>query len=158
MFFCHVGRICDRQKSGKHDLRLQYGYQGAEARYTMCRPRCASRNGGWSRRCSSEAAASANAPPRCLPDAAEEGIQELARAQHRWVVEAVREGFVDDVLNQETAEELVVQFLGSQRVSGEEVVLRFRVLSGGYVAASAQVGACWKIEAASGVLEGDSHR
>ena len=32
------------------------------------------------------------------PDATEEEIQELARAQHRWVVEAVRGGFVDDAL------------------------------------------------------------
>ena len=38
-------------------------------------------------------------------DAVEEAIQELARAQHRWLVEAVREGFVDDVLNQEAGEE-----------------------------------------------------
>lgn len=87
------------------------------------------------------------------PDATEEGIQELARAQHRWVVEAVRGGFVDDVLNQETGEALVVEFLGSQRVSPENVVLRFRVLSGGYVAAQAEVAASWKIESASGVLE-----
>jgi hypothetical protein len=87
------------------------------------------------------------------PGAAEEDTQELARAQHRWVVEAVREGFVDDVLNQETTEELVVQFLGSQRISGEEVLLRFRVLSGGFVAASAQVGARWRMESGSGVLE-----
>jgi|GEM_PF-1439793 len=80
-------------------------------------------------------------------------IQELARAQHRWVVDAVREGLVCEVLNQETGEELVVQFLGSQRVSNAEVSLRFRVLSGGYVAASAQVGAAWKTDSASGVLE-----
>jgi hypothetical protein len=95
------------------------------------------------------------------PDATKEGIQELARAQHRWIVEAVRGGFVDDVLNhetaqeiaQETGEELVVEFMGSQRVSPENVVLRFRVLSGGYVAAQAEVAASWKIESASGVLE-----
>jgi hypothetical protein len=85
--------------------------------------------------------------------AGEEAIQELARAQHRWVLEAVRDGFVDEVLNQETAEELVVQFLGSTRTSNEGVLLRFRVLSGGYVAASAQVRASWKTTAASGVLE-----
>jgi hypothetical protein len=84
-------------------------------------------------------------------DAVEKGVQELARAQHRWVVEAVREGFVDDVLNLETVEELVVQFLGSQRLSGEGVILRFRVLSGGYVAGSAEVLASWKMESASGV-------
>jgi hypothetical protein len=83
----------------------------------------------------------------------EEGVQKLARAQHRWVVEAVREGFVDDVLNLETVEELVVQFLGSQRLSGEEVILRFRVLSGGYVAGSVQVSASWKMESGSGELD-----
>jgi hypothetical protein len=87
------------------------------------------------------------------PGAAEEAIQELARAQHRWVVEAVREGFVADILNQETNEELVVQFLRSERVSGEEVVLHFRVLRGGFVAASVQVGACWKTEFSSKALE-----
>jgi hypothetical protein len=86
-------------------------------------------------------------------DATEEGIQGLARAQHRWVVEAVREGSVNDVLNQEPAEELAVEFLGSKRVSNESVILRFRVLSGGHVAGGAQVGASWKIESASGVLE-----
>jgi hypothetical protein len=85
--------------------------------------------------------------------ASDEEIQELARAQHRWVVEAVREGFVDDVLNQEAAEALVVQFLGSQRISGEEVILHFRVLSGGFVVASAEVGARWKTECASGALK-----
>jgi hypothetical protein len=86
-------------------------------------------------------------------DATEEGIQELARAQHRWIVEAVRGGFVDDVVNHETDEELTVEFLGSQRVSNENVILRFRVLSGGCVAAQAEVAANWKIESASGVLE-----
>ena len=83
-------------------------------------------------------------------EAAEEEIQELARAQHRWVVEAVREGLVDDVLNLETAEELAVQFLGCHRVTSSEVALRFRVLSGGYVAASAEVAASWKMDSASG--------
>ena len=86
-------------------------------------------------------------------DTTEEEIQELARAQHRWVVEAVRGGFVDDVLKQESAEELVVELLGSQRVSAEEVTLRFRVLSGGYVAGQAELAASWKIETVSGVLE-----
>lgn len=88
-----------------------------------------------------------------LPEeAAEETIQELARGQHRWLVDAVRDGFVDEVLNQEASEELVVQFLGSERFSGEEVALRFRVLSGGFVAAAAKVQANWKIDAASGEL------
>ena len=87
------------------------------------------------------------------PDSSEPAIQELARAQHRWVLEAVRDGFVDEVLNQEAAEELAVQFLGSERVSDAGVLLRFRVLSGGYVAASAEVAASWKTPAASGVLK-----
>jgi hypothetical protein len=86
-------------------------------------------------------------------EAVEQDIQELARAQHRWIVEAVREGFVDDVLNQEATEELVIQILGSERISGEEVLLRFRVLCGGFVAASAQLAARWKIDSASGTLE-----
>jgi hypothetical protein len=84
---------------------------------------------------------------------AEEEIQELARAQHRWVVDSVREGFVDDVLKQEPGDELIVQFLGSERISFEEVVLQFRVLYCGFVAASVEVGARWKIESASGLLE-----
>jgi hypothetical protein len=87
------------------------------------------------------------------PESDEQAIQELARAQHRWVLEAVRDGFVDEVLNQDTAEELAVQFLGSVRVSGGGVLLRFRVLSGGYVAAAAEVGASWKTPSASGMLK-----
>jgi hypothetical protein len=85
-------------------------------------------------------------------EATDEDVQELARAQHRWVVEAVREGFVEDVLSQEATEELVVQFLGAQRISGEEVELRFRVLLGGFVAGGALVEAHWQAESASGAL------
>lgn len=69
-------------------------------------------------------------------------IQEMARNQHRWVVEAVREGFVDDVLNQ-APETLVVQFLGAQRVDNDSVILKFRVLSSGALVANAKVGAQW---------------
>jgi hypothetical protein len=86
-------------------------------------------------------------------ESSEQAVQDLARAQHRWVLEAVREGFVDEVLNPDTIEDLAVQFLGSVRVSDEGVLLRFRVLSGGYVAASAEVAACWKTPSASGVLK-----
>jgi hypothetical protein len=85
---------------------------------------------------------------------AEEAIQEMARAQHRWVVEAVREGFVDDVLIQEGSEELVVQFLGSQRISGKDAILRFRVLFGGQAAVSARVSACWKVDSSAEAPEG----
>ena len=84
----------------------------------------------------------------------DEAIQELARAQHRWVVEAVREGFVDDVLNQEKAETLVVQFLGAQRISGETVILNFRVLSGGFLLPRAKIGAKWKTQSDAGTLPG----
>jgi hypothetical protein len=79
-------------------------------------------------------------------------IQEMARNQHRWVVEAVREGFVDDVLNQDSGETLVVQFLGAQRVSGDSVILKFRVLSGGFLVAQARVGAQWKTASAGGEI------
>lgn len=87
------------------------------------------------------------------PQAVEEEIQELARAQHRWIVDAVREGFVDDVLNQEVSESLAVQFLGSHRIAEKAVKLSFRVLSGGFVAASAHVEAHWKTDSSAGVLE-----
>ncbi|MGC2211515.1 MAG: hypothetical protein WA532_15520 [Candidatus Korobacteraceae bacterium] len=102
------------------------------------------------------------------PGATEEEIQELARAQHRWVVEAVRGGFVDEALRQdlpsqdlpnrgvpsgEKAEALTVELLGSKRVSVESVMLSFRVLSGGSVAGQAEMTASWKIESAAGVLQ-----
>ena len=87
------------------------------------------------------------------PEAVEEEIQELAREQHRWIVDAVREGFVDDVLNQEVSESLAVQFLGSHRIAEKAVKLSFRVLSGGFVAASAHVEAQWKTDSSAGVLE-----
>jgi hypothetical protein len=96
----------------------------------------------------------AEAAEEATREATQEAIQEMARAQHRWVVEAVREGFVDDVLVQEGSEELVVQFLGSQRISGKDVVLRFRVLVGGHAAASARVSACWKIDSSAEAPEG----
>lgn len=83
----------------------------------------------------------------------EEGIQDLAREQHRWIVGAVRGGFVDDVLHQGAAEELSVELIGSQRVSSDNVILRFRVLSGGTVVREAEVAASWKIGTDSGVLE-----
>jgi hypothetical protein len=85
-------------------------------------------------------------------DADDAAIQELARGQHRWLVEAVREGFVDQVLNLDVAEELVVQLLGAQRVSGARVLLRFRVLLGGFVVGAAKVNASWKTESGNGEL------
>ena len=89
-----------------------------------------------------------------LPDSATEPqIQELARAQHRRIVEAVRAGQVDDVLKQEKGEELSVELLGSRRVPGDRTILRLRVLSGGSVAPGAQVWVSWKIGSAAGVLE-----
>ncbi|PSH04414.1 MAG: hypothetical protein CXZ00_06195 [Acidobacteria bacterium] len=88
-----------------------------------------------------------------LSSNATEGAQELARAQHRWIVDAVREGFVDDVLNQETTEELAVQFLNSQRISAAEALLRFRVFSRGFAVASARVEARWEAEFGSALFK-----
>src|SRR6266508_4430849 len=89
-----------------------------------------------------------------LPESAtEEQIQELARAQHRRIVEAVRAGLVDDVLKQEKGEELSVELLSSRRLPVARTILRLRVLSGGSVAPGARVSVNWKIASASGVLE-----
>jgi len=108
-----------------------------------------------------------------LPESAtDEQIQELARAQHRWVVESLRAGQVDEVLGPSLpaankAEELSVELLSSypskpttglpgdrpQPQNGEKSVLRLRVLSGGSIAPRARVGINWKIDSASGVLE-----
>lgn len=82
----------------------------------------------------------------------EDTVQEMARNQHRWVVEAVREGFIDDVLNQDAGGTLVVQFLGAQRLVGNAVKLQFRVLAGGAVVASARVDAHWKTPSQAGEL------
>ncbi len=87
------------------------------------------------------------------PESDEAAIQELARAQHRWVLEAVRDGFVDEVLNQEAGEGLVVQFLGSERISDGEWCFAFEFSPVDSLRRSAQVGACWKTECGSGVLE-----
>ena len=82
-----------------------------------------------------------------------DSAQELVRSQHRWIVDAIRQGFVDDVLNQETVQELVVQFLGSARQPDGAVHLRFRILSGGLVASGVHVEAGWKNDTAQGDLE-----
>jgi hypothetical protein len=116
-----------------------------------------------------------------VPEAATDGeIQELARAQHRWIVDALRAGLIEQVLSPnlptegslgapnkpnlptagslgapepEKAEELSLELLGPQRQSGEKSILRLRVLSGGNIAPRAQVGINWKIDSASGALE-----
>jgi hypothetical protein len=86
--------------------------------------------------------------------AADDQIQEMARSQHRWVVEAVREGFIDDVINQEVGETLAVHFLGAERISLSDIVLQFRVLIGGYVAGNVFVDGDWRTETESGQLTG----
>ena len=94
-----------------------------------------------------------------LPESAsDEQIQELARAQHRWIVESLRAGQVDEVLNPnlptaENACELSVELLDGQRQNGDKNILRLRVLSRGSVAPRAQVGVSWKIDSASGALQ-----
>ena len=89
--------------------------------------------------------------------ASDEQIQELARAQHRWIVESLRAGQVDEVLNAnlakaDKADELSVELLGSQRQNGAKSILRLQVLAGGSIAPGAQVGINWKIDSASGAL------
>lgn len=91
-------------------------------------------------------------------DSSEADTQEMTRAQHRWVVEAVRAGFVDEVLERrrggaDEGEPLAVHFLGSERGSDGVVRLRFRVLSGGYVASGVQVETGWKASHAQGTTE-----
>ncbi len=102
-----------------------------------------------------------------LPDSAtDEQIHELARAQHRWILESLRAGQVDEVLSPnlpkadrvgapkpEKAEELSIELLVSQRQNGEKSILRLQVLFGGNIAPRAQVGVNWKIDSASGALE-----
>jgi hypothetical protein len=85
------------------------------------------------------------------PDLQEEEWQELAKTQHRSVMDAIREGLLEEVLDHDAAEELTVHFLGSQRTAGA-VLLRFRVLSGGFVAPDAKVFARWKGTETSGEL------
>jgi hypothetical protein len=84
------------------------------------------------------------------PEADEASIQELARGQHRLVVDAVREGYIEEAISQEVVEELTIHFLGSQRSFGGNVLLRFRVLSGGFIAPCVEVTANWKSEGVSG--------
>jgi hypothetical protein len=88
-----------------------------------------------------------------LPTAAsEEEIHDLARAQHRSIVETVRGGGVQELMNDPARKELAIEFLGSRHLAQDKTILRFRVLSGG-CGAAAKVAAKWKIASASGVLE-----
>lgn len=88
-----------------------------------------------------------------LPTAAgEEEIHELARVQHRSIVETVRGGGVKELLNESARNELAIEFLGSRHLGQDKTILRFRVLSEG-CGAAAKVAAKWRIASASGVLE-----
>ena len=89
----------------------------------------------------------------------------MARAQHRWIVDALRAGQVEEVLNPESANsgrrgrpeaggrgKLAVELLGSRR-QDDKLILRLRVVCGGNIASRAQVGVNWKIDSSSGVLQ-----
>ena len=92
-----------------------------------------------------------------VPDSAsDEQIQELARAQHRWIVDTLRSGMIEEVLGapkEENHGELSVELLAPERQAGHKAILRLRVLAGGNIARRAQVGVNWKIDSTSGALE-----
>ena len=100
MFFGHVRRICDRKKIAtmifgfNTDIRVQGTVYHVQTEVREQERRLESQI-FVSGRCIGKRSA------QIPEDAVEDAIQELARSQHRWVVEAVREGFVDDVLAQE---------------------------------------------------------
>jgi hypothetical protein len=81
----------------------------------------------------------------------EEELHELARSQHRQVVEAIRGGRMLGLVlpRQETAKKepdapLAIEFLSSQRPSESDLRLCFRVLRGSSAARGAEVLAVWK--------------
>jgi hypothetical protein len=67
------------------------------------------------------------------PGSIEDQLHELLRSQHRLVVEAARQGRLDDVLGAAAPQaELAVQFLNADSVFVDDaVVMRFRVTAGG---------------------------
>jgi len=87
-------------------------------------------------------------PPAGIGD---EGLHELARGQHRQVVEALRAGRLlglvlpkDGTAGPKPVPQLAVEFLASQRLSAAELMLRFRVLRGESAAVGAKLSAIWK--------------
>ncbi len=67
------------------------------------------------------------------PGSIEDQLQDLLRTQHRMVVEAIREGRLDELLGTCSPNaELAVQFLNADSVFADDVVvMRFRVTAGG---------------------------
>jgi hypothetical protein len=67
------------------------------------------------------------------PGSIEDQLHELLRSQHRQVVEAARDGRLDQVLGDSAPQaELSVQFLNADSVFADDaVVMRFRVTAGG---------------------------
>jgi hypothetical protein len=87
-----------------------------------------------------------------LPEVvSEEEIQQLARTQHRLIVEAVRSGSMK--LVDPARQGLRVEFLGPRHLGHDKTILRFRVLFNGDAAPSAKVAVNWKIGSESGVLD-----
>jgi len=84
-------------------------------------------------------------------DISEEELHELARSQHRQVVEAIRGGRLLGLVlpRQETAKKepdapLTIEFLSSHRPSESDLRLRFRILRGSSAARGAALLAMWK--------------
>jgi hypothetical protein len=80
----------------------------------------------------------------------DEEIQQLARTQHRLIVEAVRNGSMK--LIDPARKGLRVEFLGPRHLGHDKTILRFRVLFDGVAAPSAMVAVNWKIGSETGVL------
>lgn len=85
------------------------------------------------------------------PAFTEEIMHETLRQQHRWVVEAIRDGYVDDLVKgaedtpgQDTPkldEKLELRFVSSARPSSEFIVLNFEVSVNGSAISGAMVRA-----------------
>jgi len=74
------------------------------------------------------------------PGSIEDQLHELLRAQHRMVVEAARDGRLDQVLGPRPQAELAVHFLNADSVFVDNaVVMRFRVTAGGEAVAGASL-------------------
>jgi hypothetical protein len=87
-----------------------------------------------------------------LPEiVSDEQIQQLARTQHRLIVEAVRSGSMK--LIDPAQKGLKVEFLGPRHLGHTKTILRFQVLLDGVASPLATVSAQWTIGSESGVLD-----
>jgi len=87
-----------------------------------------------------------------LPEVvSDEQIQQLARTQHRLIVEAVRSGSMK--LIDPARRGLQIDFLSARRLGPTKTILRFGVAFDGDSSPSARVSAKWKIGEDCGVLD-----